>query len=565
MEINSSAKAAKKPNKDRTISRLWSVLPPAVRWPLLLSGSGDAWLLPLVNALAEAMGKESGAAQLLRPVLYDLALHAWELNPLSAQAASIVFMLQEQQPFLSKGALTLCKIAKFLKPGNPPLAKRIQNCFLEGDNDAVKPLLNKALSGEPANPFWFYFASYLGLRLGEQDWYEARLQKAPLPRDLHQMLLADLLFARESFAEAAALYAEVYSRTALPELLVRQGECEKRLGGREAAAICWQKALAQRPWQVNLILRLSDLLAGRDLPRAQPPGRGQILLYSWNHGQDLNLTLQELYASDLGDAGLTLLDNGSTDNTAEVACAWQERFGSRMRRITLPVNVGAPAARNWLLRTEEALAASWVVFLDDDALVPCNWLGLLGSAAHTLPEASIIGCRIVDQAAPMAMQSVDLHLEPEFDPDGAPLGELPFSLVESHQMCLDYGQFNYLRPTLSVTGCCHLLTRKGIDSTGPFDLRFSPSQFDDLERDLRAATGGAYCVYQGHLAVRHLKRSGKAANLSAWQLANVTGNIKKLMLSYPPEQLGRLCRDDLDRQHGFLLQRLEEIAQHKPA
>jgi glycosyltransferase involved in cell wall biosynthesis len=61
-------------------------------------------------------------------------------------------------------------------------------------------------------------------------------------------------------------------------------------------------------------------------------------------------------------------------------------------------------------------------------------------------------------------------------------------------------------------------------STGDFDLRFSPSQFDDLERDLRSCLKGKFCLYQGHLAVRHSKRSGVTARISPRQMADVSGN-----------------------------------------
>ena len=179
------------------------------------------------------------------------------------------------------------------------------------------------------------------------------------------------------------------------------------------------------------------------------------------------------------------------------------------------------------------------------------------------PEAEILGCRVVEQAVPLTLQSVDLH----FDAGGrdADTGREDRhlsggSVLVPHALeAADFGQFSYLRPAMSVTGCCHVFTRKSIERTGLFDLRFSPSQFDDFERDLRATLGGAVCVYQGHLAVRHIKRSGAMSGMSSWQRANVGGNMFKLWNTYDNEQVESLIAEDSRRLWADLCNRLENV------
>jgi hypothetical protein len=124
----------------------------------------------------------------------------------------------------------------------------------------------------------------------------------------------------------------------------------------------------------------------------------------------------------------------------------------------------------------------------------------------------------------------------------------------------DFGQFSYLRPAVSVTGCCHLLTRANLDSAGLFDLRFSPSQFDDFERDLRSCTKGLYPLYQGHLRVRHVKRSGVVAGTSPWQQANIVGNLSKLRAAYSREQISGISKGGLERLKRDLESRLHEFS-----
>ena len=262
-------------------------------------------------------------------------------------------------------------------------------------------------------------------------------------------------------------------------------------------------------------------------------------------------TLEALHASELYGCPITVLNNGSTDNTAEILKNWHERTDVDLRVITLPVNIGAPAARNWLLGTEQARAADWVVFLDDDALVPKDWLGLFGRAMHNYPAAAVVGCRIHSAAAPMALQSVDLHFECSATGD--------YKLCDTHLNTPDFGQYSYLRPALSVTGCCHCITRKSLDAHGHFDLRFSPSQFDDLERDFRVAQSGGQCIYQGFLSVGHIKHSGLMAGITPWQKANIQGNLSKLWGSYSKEAIIPMAHRDWESLRQDFLNKLSTL------
>ena len=118
-----------------------------------------------------------------------------------------------------------------------------------------------------------------------------------------------------------------------------------------------------------------------------------------------------------------------------------------------------------------------------------------------------------------------------------------------------------MRPCISVTGCCHFFTAASIERVGNFDLRFSPSQFDDFERDLRAAEKGELVLYQGHLCVRHIKRNNMAAGINTTQQANVAGNLTKLWRTYSPDQVERIAESDLRRISQDMQKRLRFLAE----
>lgn len=511
-------------------SALFRALPSGAADALLLSGSGEERLIRLAKNMLP------GPVEQMR-LAVDMLCAAWEGSLLSARAASL---LRQAHPCLSGEAAAFCRTVAAMRPGNPEEAERVSSLIRKGDPQGAMRLVSRCSAGEPGNMFWLYFATFFGLHLGELDWYEPYLSAFVLPDSFALAFRADYLFARGDMAKAADCYAAAFAGAGLTEWLAREGECRRALGQREAAGRLWRKAVILRPWQINLRLRLNDLERGADLPGGPPPGRGEILLYSWNHAPDLDKALAALADSRLASCALTVLDNGSSDATAQVLHAWQERFGERLRRISLPTNVGAPAARNWLLALESSGTADWVVFLDDDALVPPDWLGLFGTAKRLYPEADIIGCRVTDVASPLHIQCVDLHIEVI-----AGETESRIAFVNEPVDEPDFGQHSYLRPAAHVTGCCHLLTRRSIDAVGNFDLRFSPSQLDDVERDLRSCVNGSCPLYQGHLRVRHLKRTGLTAKTSPWQQANLVGNRAKLSGSYDVESLRAIADFDL--------------------
>jgi GT2 family glycosyltransferase len=128
---------------------------------------------------------------------------------------------------------------------------------------------------------------------------------------------------------------------------------------------------------------------------------------------------------------------------------------------------------------------------------------------------------------------------------------------------LDTGLFSYVRPCLSVSGCCHLISLAAVAKAGPFDLRYTPSQFDDLDRDLRSAMAGLPAVYAGTLAVRHVQHSSLAKSQTPRQIGHVMGNKLKLDTKYADEELTALGQanatllwDDLEARHAFLVDRL---------
>ncbi|MBU1596036.1 MAG: glycosyltransferase, partial [Proteobacteria bacterium] len=420
-----------------------------------------------------------------------------------------------------------------------------------GDAQRACQAVSAALENDPGNPRLLQIALDLAWRAGRAAWAAELLARpwATEAEPLRRFALGNALFLAGDMERSSEAYAQALAVLPLPTCGWRLGECLLRLGRRQQALDLWLAAFRARPWNAGLLLRAHDAALGLDEARRPLDGQLAVLLYTWNKARLLDATLAAVLGSELGGARVFVLNNGCTDGTAEVVSAWSGRAGEgRLTSIDLPVNVGAPAARNWLARLPEVAACRYAAYLDDDALPPPDWISRLGAAVEAYPQAGVYGCRVVDADNPARVQNVDLHLRPgscggpgpEKAGGGVALSDL--QLLEP-----DYGQFGYLRPCVSVTGCCHLFRTRILAESGGFDIALSPSQFDDLELDLRLNLRGWPAVYQGHLRVGHARSSGEQARLSARAAANAYGNLAKVEGLHPRRELKDIARQDRAR------------------
>lgn len=548
------------------LSAAWAALPEPLRQRLTLASTG--WRhLAQAGALCLGLARETAMAserQRLAVLAADLLLWAWGENPLSGPlAAEILSATDLPLPDASRAALTAVAAGwRFPEARNGGLAY-YERLASRRDTEKLGAFLAGQISKDPAALFWREKALALSLYAGEPEISLALesaalggLSATPALAPVTAALKAQAAFLRRDTAsclEALAALGPGFgpgfaaARTGLALLAA----CED-----QAALPHLFRALAAAPWQANLAQVAADAASGLRSELAPLPGPTLVMLYTWNKAADLDATLASLFASDLsvveGRARVLVLDNGSSDETPQVLDAWTGRAGENLLRTTLPVNIGAPAARNWLAAAPEARTAQTLVYLDDDVDLPGDWLLRLGAALRRSPEAGVIGCKVADHHAPHLLQNAAGHLvipqeAAEDRPDLAfqTLTPNPFRLSDAHLQGPDWGLFDFVGPCASVTGCCHLFRRAALDAApaagGGFSLALGPSQYDDFERDLRMLDFGAHAVYQGHLRVRHRKRSGLAGQGSGQDGgaagANAQGNRYKMQCMHPRAEI----------------------------
>src|SRR6202020_3204519 len=110
-----------------------------------------------------------------------------------------------------------------------------------------------------------------------------------------------------------------------------------------------------------------------------------IIIPAFNAAKYLPAALESVSSQTFDDWQILLVDDGSTDNTAEVVAPFLDRFGSKIKYIKQN-NRGLPAARNTAIR---ASTAEFLALLDaDDVWLPCRLSESL-KALDARPQAGL--------------------------------------------------------------------------------------------------------------------------------------------------------------------------------
>lgn len=518
-----------------------SSLPPMLRYRLMTAASGKHHLVEIgQHALIEAEKCPEQSSQLLH-LAKEVFTAAWMDDPLDGTVAADLAEFDRRLPGLTPAgkkcvhaAASLCAVSH-----SNSIASKLSRLEKARDYEKLSSWLQSELKLSPANGFLAW--SLYHHALDNMDFARARLVADHLSKitplaPAGAKLLADAWFLDGEYEQAAAAYSQ--AEEAFPGMCSdRIGEALHRMGKTTECIETLTRLISHAPWRVNSALRLHDIATEIDHYQAPLPGSTAVLFYSYNNAAKLDQTLQSLHES-MKDANpnvlIRVLSNGSQDGTKGIIEKWKNVFGDIFGSIFLPINVGAPAARNWLASLPEIKACDFVAYLDDDVWLPQDWLSRFGAAVETYPDAGLWGCRVTDFKKQIKLQQVDLNVLPPKQ------GDFNFSMTEAHLSGSDFGQFSYLRPTSSVTGCCHLFRSEALQDSGEFDLCFSPTQYDDLDHDLRLCLMKKSIIYQGHLAVEHMKMSGSLMSRAPAAISTATANMYKLKHKYSEAEVRKI-------------------------
>jgi GT2 family glycosyltransferase len=117
--------------------------------------------------------------------------------------------------------------------------------------------------------------------------------------------------------------------------------------------------------------------------------RVTILIVNWNGGELVLRSLQALERQTFRDFEVIVVDNASTDGSAERI----ERSFPAVRTLRSPRNLGFAAGNNLGLR--EAGASEWIALINPDAFAEPEWLEKLVAAAERHTACASVGSRLL--------------------------------------------------------------------------------------------------------------------------------------------------------------------------
>jgi len=322
-------------------------------------------------------------------------------------------------------------------------------------------------------------------------------------------------------ATALPLWEQVKGQADDPFTLSRAAEMLRRAGDLNGAMALYERAFAldprQRPYALRLDALRQPFQPNHDLVYTK---RVCIYLYSFNKAKTLGETLESLSHCAIGPARIKVLLNGCSDDSLAVAQKARDLFpDNEVEIITLPVNIGAPAARNWLLAQPATRESDYVAFLDDDVYLQPDWLAHMLTVAETDPRIGNVGCKVVFPGQYRLLQYLYRHVSLTHE------DAIRVSLPTPYQQH-DIGLYDVIRETRVVMGCQHLLRVASLADAPAFDIRYSPSQIDDTDHDLQLCLAGWKVFYCGTVTCVHRQESGTSirSKLNLASQGSIMGN-----------------------------------------
>ena len=180
---------------------------------------------------------------------------------------------------------------------------------------------------------------------------------------------------------------------------------------------------------------------------------------------------------------LLLVDNGSTDGTAEILRSYAASRPN-VRLVLNGENRGFAAGNNQAL----ALARGrYAVLLNNDTIVTPGWLGRLVAAVEGTPGAGLAG-PVSNYVAGQQLIQAPYAGAAEIEPFAEAWARVHAGVVE---------------PAARLIGFCLLVRREVLDAVGALDEGFGAGNFEDDDYCLRARAAGFDCVVARDSFVHH--------------------------------------------------------------
>jgi GT2 family glycosyltransferase len=212
--------------------------------------------------------------------------------------------------------------------------------------------------------------------------------------------------------------------------------------------------------------------------------RVSVVVCTYNGGRTLEQCLRSLEALDYPDCEVIVVNDGSTDNTADILARWQMDHRQSPLKVIHQPNKGLSTARNAGL---QAATGALIAYTDDDCFADPDWLTHLVDQLLRSGAAAVGGPNLTpeDGWLPACVAAAP----------GQPTHVLESDQVAEH-----------------IPGCNMLFRREALETINGFDPQYRKAG-DDVDVCWRLQQAGYWITFAPAAFVWHHRRCGPRAYL----------------------------------------------------
>ncbi|MGH9341333.1 MAG: glycosyltransferase family 2 protein [Acidobacteriota bacterium] len=216
-----------------------------------------------------------------------------------------------------------------------------------------------------------------------------------------------------------------------------------------------------------------------------------VIVVNHNRADLLRECLRSLLAQSYPKLEVWIIDNGSTDRSAETVKSFTDK---RIRFCPLGKNLGFARANNFAIRQARG---QLIALLNNDAMAAPDWIEKLVSAIRTSPGAGMCASKILFHDTAIIDKAGHL-MYPDGQNRGRGTGEQ------------DLGQYDQPEEGFFADGCAALYRKQMLEEVAGFDEDFF-AYGEDADLGVRGQWLGWKCLYVPEAVVfhRHSSTSGR--------------------------------------------------------
>lgn len=232
------------------------------------------------------------------------------------------------------------------------------------------------------------------------------------------------------------------------------------------------------------------MMAGEHVPAEAGPVRVSSIVLCFNAARHIKRCVESLLKDpSAAHDEVWLVDNGSTDDSAEILTFLQHRFPGRVHIISLDRNYGTTASRNRGLR---AARGRYIAIVDADAELPSGSMDRLIARVEGEPRAGIVAPRLTYPDGRFQL-SVDLF---------PAIPRKLHRILRLRALEASAPQHSGLHEVDYAISACWLLKRETVEAVGLFDeaIFYSP---EDVDYCIRVWAAGYRVLYDPAITAIH--------------------------------------------------------------